>query len=56
MRCVSEMTGLPVVDGVAAAVKLAETLGELGLATSKHGDLAYPLAKRFTGRFAHFGR
>jgi allantoin racemase len=53
---VSEMTGLPVVDGVAAAVKLAEALGELGLATSKHGDLAYPLAKGFTGRFAHFGR
>jgi allantoin racemase len=53
---VSEMTGLPVVDGVAAAVKLAEVLSELGLATSKHGDLAYPLAKRFTGRFAHFGR
>ena len=53
---VSEMTGLPVVDGVAAAVKLAEVLGELGLSTSKQGDLAYPLAKRFTGRFAHFGR
>jgi allantoin racemase len=53
---VSELTGLPVVDGVAAAVKLAEALGELGLATSKHGDLAYPLAKRFTGRFSHFGK
>lgn len=53
---VSHRTGLPVVDGVAAAVKLAEALGELGLATGKHGDLAYPLAKRFTGRFAHFGQ
>ena len=52
---VSERTGLPVVDGVAAAVKLAEMLGELGLSTSKHGDLAFPLAKRFSGRFAHFG-
>jgi allantoin racemase len=53
---VGELTGLPVVDGVAAAVKLAEALGELGLATSKHGDLAYPLSKGFSGRFAHFGR
>lgn len=52
---VSQLTGLPVVDGVAAAIKLAEALGELGLTTSKHGDLAYPLAKRFTGRFAHLG-
>lgn len=52
---VSERVGLPVVDGVAGAVKLAEALIELGLSTSKHGDLAYPLAKRFRGRFAHFG-
>lgn len=52
---VSERVGLPVVDGVAAAVKLAEALVELGLGTSKHGDLANPLAKRFSGRFAHFG-
>lgn len=52
---VSERVGLPVVDGVAAAVKLAEALVELGLSTSKHGDLAYPLAKRFSGRFEHFG-
>jgi allantoin racemase len=53
---VSERVGLPVIEGVAAAVKLAEMLGELGLSTSKHGDLAYPLAKRFAGRFAHFSR
>jgi allantoin racemase len=52
---VSERIGLPVIDGVAAAVKLAEVLGELGLGTSKHGDLAYPLAKGFAGRFGHFG-
>jgi allantoin racemase len=52
---VSERVGLPVVDGVAAAVKLAEVLVELGLVTSKHGDLAFPLAKGFNGRFAHFG-
>ncbi|WP_311969803.1 aspartate/glutamate racemase family protein [Pseudomonas baltica] len=52
---VSERVGLPVIDGVAAAVKLAEMLVELGLRTSKHGDLAYPLAKGFAGRFGHFG-
>lgn len=52
---VSDRVGLPVVDGVTAAVKLAEALGELGLYTSKRGDLAYPLAKRFKGRFGHFG-
>jgi allantoin racemase len=52
---VSERVGLPVIDGVAAAVKLAEVLVELGLGTSKHGDLAYPLAKGFAGRFGHFG-
>ena len=28
----------------------------LGLHTSKHGDLATPLPKSFTGRFAHFSR
>lgn len=53
---VSERVGLPVIDGVAAAVKLAQVLVELGLGTSKHGDLAYPLAKRFSGRFGHFGQ
>jgi allantoin racemase len=45
--------GAPVVDGVAAAVKFAEALVALGLSTSKHGDLAYPLAKPYTGALAH---
>jgi allantoin racemase len=45
--------GAPVIDGVAAAVKLAEALVALGLGTSKHGDLAYPLAKPYTGALAH---
>ena len=44
--------GLPVVDGVAAAVKLAEALVGLGLATSKRGPYAPPLPKPFTGAFA----
>ena len=37
--------GVPVIDGVAAAVKLVEALVGLGLKTSKVGDLAYPLPK-----------
>jgi allantoin racemase len=37
--------GLPVVDGVAAAVKLAEALGALGLRTSKLDGYAAPRAK-----------
>ncbi|MGM3175649.1 aspartate/glutamate racemase family protein [Dickeya lacustris] len=42
---------LPVIDGVGAAVKMVESLVGLGLATSKHGDLAYPLDKPLTGAF-----
>lgn len=45
--------GLPVIDGVAAAVKLAETLVALGHKTSKRGAYAAPAAKPFTGMFAH---
>lgn len=41
--------GVPVIDGVTAAVKLAEALVGLGLATSRHGDYAAPPAKPFTG-------
>ena len=41
--------GVPVVDGVAAAVKLAEALVSLGLATSKRGDYARPIAKTYAG-------
>jgi len=37
--------GIPVIDGVAAAVRFAEALVGLGLKTSKHGDLAFPLPK-----------
>ena len=42
-------TGTPVVDGVAAAVKLAEALVGLGLSTSKTGTYAPPRPKRITG-------
>ncbi len=41
--------GVPVIDGVAAGVKMVEALVGLGLKTSKRGDLAYPIKKSFTG-------
>lgn len=46
--------GLPVVDGVSAAVKLAEGLAALGLTTSRRGGYAAPDAKRYTGEFTRF--
>jgi allantoin racemase len=42
-------TGVPVVDGVTAAVKLAEGLVALGLSTSKVRTYAPPRPKRITG-------
>ncbi|GGY39335.1 aspartate/glutamate racemase family protein [Streptomyces djakartensis] len=45
-RVVGEKLGLPVVDGVAAAVKLAESLVGLGLTTSRVGGYAKPPPKR----------
>lgn len=45
---VAAATGVPVVDGVAAAVKLAEALCGLGLATSKVRTYAHPRPKRVT--------
>lgn len=46
--------GLPVVDGVAAAVKLAEGLAALGLRTSKAGAYAPPRPKAYAGMLARF--
>lgn len=43
------VTGAPVVDGVAAAVGLAESLVGLGLTTSKIGSYAAPRPKTVTG-------
>lgn len=45
---------IPVIDGVCAAVKFAEALVGMGLKTSKHGDLAYPLAKPYAGKLAAY--
>ena len=47
----SQKHGLPVLDGVACAVKLMEGLVGLGLKTSKLGGYAAPLAKPYLGRF-----
>lgn len=44
--------GVPVIDGVAAAAATAESLLRIGLATSKHGDYAAPLAKPYAGLLA----
>ena len=41
----SETLGLPVIDGVVAAVKLAEALASGGFATSKVGSLGFPRDK-----------
>ncbi len=49
----SAKLGVPVIDGVGAAVKLAEALVGLGLATSKLGDLAPPNVKPYRGLLAH---
>lgn len=46
---VRQATGVPVVDGVTAAVKLAEGLVELGLSTSKIRTYAAPRSKRIDG-------
>jgi allantoin racemase len=46
--------GVPVVSGVEAAVKVVEGLLALGLATSKRGSYAAPLAKRYVGLLEGF--
>jgi allantoin racemase len=53
-RTLGAQLGVPVIDGVAAAVKLAEALVALDLRTSKRGDLAAPLPKPMTGILGPF--
>jgi allantoin racemase len=48
-EAVRQATGVPVVDGVTAAVKLAESLVGLGLSTSKVRTYAPPRPKRVAG-------
>lgn len=50
---IRDAVGLPIVEGVTAAVKLAESLVGLGLGTSKHGDLAFPRPKCFRGHYEY---
>jgi len=50
-RELTQELGMPVIDGVGAAVKMVESLVALGLSTSKHGDLACPLRKNLSGQF-----
>jgi len=45
---------VPVIDGVAAAVVLAEGLAAIGLKTSKRGGFAKPVMKDYSGLFARF--
>lgn len=51
----SRAFGVPVVDGVAAAVKLVEATVALGLTTSKRGGYATPLGKTYSGMFSKDG-
>ncbi|ATU94824.1 aspartate/glutamate racemase family protein [Phyllobacterium zundukense] len=53
-RHLQEEYGVPVIDGVSAAVKLAENLVTLGLKTSKRGAYAAPLAKPYLGILSPF--
>jgi allantoin racemase len=48
-EAIRQRTGAPVVDGVAAAVKLAESLVQLGLTTSKLRTYARPRPKAIAG-------
>jgi allantoin racemase len=45
----SDALGVPVVDGVQAAVLAVRSLVTMGLATSKSGEFAAPPAKRYAG-------
>lgn len=51
---ISAGLGVPVVDGVAAATKLVESLIALGLRTSGRDEFAAPRPKRYTGLLRDF--
>lgn len=48
--------GVPVIDGVGAAVRQAEALLALGLTTAKRGAYAFPAPKPYHGALAEFER
>ena len=53
-EALQQRLGVPVIDGVAAGVKLAEALVGMQLKTSKRGDYAAPLPKVYAGLAAPF--
>jgi allantoin racemase len=53
-RSLSAEHGVPVIEGVSAAVRLIESLAALGLQTSKVGGWAAPRRKPLHGRYAVF--
>jgi len=53
-RSLSIEHGVPVVDGVASAVKLVEGLAQIGLRTSHRGGYASPAEKTYHGMLAPF--
>ena len=53
-RDLEKEAGIPVLDGVACAFSLAESLVRIGLKTSKRNTYAPPLAKPYAGEFARF--
>ena len=50
----SKEFGVPVIDGVSAAVKLVESLVALRLQTSKINGYAFPRSKPYIGLFQTF--
>ncbi|MGI5238359.1 aspartate/glutamate racemase family protein [Dactylosporangium sp. CA-139066] len=55
-RTVSARIGVPVVDGVAAATALAQSLVTLGLRTSARGEFAPPPPKPYSGALSGFAK
>jgi allantoin racemase len=53
-RSLSAEHGLPVIEGVSAAIRLTESLAALGLSTSRIGGWATPRRKPLSGRYAIF--
>ncbi|KAI3590869.1 Allantoin racemase [Cupriavidus sp. U2] len=51
---IADAIGAPVIDGVTCAVKMAEALVSVRLATSKRGDWARPLPKAYAGMLSHY--
>ncbi|MBW4040597.1 MAG: aspartate/glutamate racemase family protein [Acidobacteria bacterium] len=53
---IAEAIGVPVIDGVAAGVKLVEALVALGLTTSRRDEYAPPPVKAYSGALEGFTR